>query len=299
MMKASKRMPPYLLLYAVGIIAISFSSIFVRWSEADVAVIAMYRLLLTNVLMLPFVWKYRQPLLKLDRSQWLLLMLSGAMLGLHFLLWMGSLRYTTVASSTVLLSLEPLLVMIASYFLFKAAINKAMVIGIGIAMIGSIMIGAGDFSLSDEALYGDLLSFLGAVVVAVHMLIGKHLLKRTQVFAYNFWAFFFAACLLAIYNVINRNPFTGYSTKEWGLFLLLAIVPTLLGHYVFNFLMKRMAAATVSMSVLGEPIFASLLALALLKEKITLYSMAAGMLMLYGVWVFIRYGKDNQLVKNS
>jgi len=288
---------PYLLLYVLGILAISFSSIFVRWSEADVAVIAMYRLLLTNMLMLPFIWKFRKPLLRLDRSQWLLLMLSGAMLGLHFLLWMGSLRYTTVASSTVLLSLEPLLVMIASYFLFKADINKAMIAGIGIAMIGSIMIGAGDFSLSGEALYGDLLSFLSAVAVAVHMLIGKHLLKRTQVFAYNFWAFFFAACLLAVYNVINRNPFIGYSAKEWGLFLLLAIVPTLLGHYVFNYLMKRMAAATVSMSVLGEPIFASLLALVLLKESIAMYSIAAGLLMLYGVWIFIRYGKVNQLNK--
>jgi drug/metabolite transporter (DMT)-like permease len=282
----------YELLYLVGIVAISFSSIFVKWSEADVAVVAMYRLYLTNLLLLPFAWKYRRELFSLTRKQWLLLGASGVMLGLHFLLWMASLRFTSVASSTVILTLEPVMVMLGSYWIYKSKANSAMLAGMGIAIIGSVMIGAGDFSLSGDALTGDVLSFFGTVAVAAHMLIGKGLRDSVSAFAYNFWVFFIAASALALYNVGVGNPFTGYSSNEWGLFLLLAIVPTLFGHYLFNWLLKYMNATAVSMSVLGEPVISSLLAWVLLKESLTGYQLVAGAFILSGVWLFIRRGQD-------
>lgn len=283
------------LLYLIGIIAISFSAIFVRWSEADVAVIAMYRLYLTNVLLLPFAWKYRSSLFRLSSRQWGWLAASGAMLALHFLLWMASLRYTTVASSTVILTLEPLMVLLGSYWLFRTKANNMMLWGMGIAIAGSIVIGAGDFRLSGTALYGDALSFLGTVAVALHMLIGKKLREGVDAFPYNFWVFAFAASFLAVYNIVQGHAFTGYEAREWGIFLLLAIVPTLFGHYLFNWLLKYMNAAAVSMSVLGEPVIASLLAWLLLKESLSAYQLGAGVFILFGVWLFLRYGeKTNQ-----
>ncbi|MDQ6419503.1 DMT family transporter [Paenibacillus sp. LHD-117] len=292
MNRSTKGFSAYELLYLVGIIAISFSSIFVKWSDADVAVIAMYRLYLTNLLLLPFAWKYRRELFSLTRRQWLMLGASGAMLGLHFLLWMASLRLTTVASSTVILTLEPVIVMLGSYWIYKTKANAAMLAGMGIAIIGSVVIGAGDFSLSGDALAGDVLSFFGTVAVAVHMLIGKGLRDSVGAFAYNFWVFLFAATALAFYNIGVGNPFTGYSSKEWGLFLLLAIVPTLFGHYLFNWLLKYMNATAVSMAVLGEPVISSLLAWLLLKEALSGYQLIAGAFILSGVWLFIRFGQD-------
>lgn len=280
------------LLYIVGIIAISFSSIFVRWSEADVAVIAMYRLYLTNLLMLPFVWRYRHEFMKLTARQWGMLSVSGVMLGAHFLLWMASLRLTTVASSTVLLTLEPLLVMLGSYMLFRTKTNRMMLIGLGIALLGSVLIGAGDFSLSGDALIGDVLSMLAAAAVAVHMLAGKQLRNGMSAFVYNFSVFALAATSLGVYNIAMGNPFTGYSEREWGLFLLLAIIPTLFGHYLFNWLLKYMNAAAVSMAVLGEPVISSLLAWRLLRESLSVYQLAAGTFILFGVWLFMRYGKE-------
>ncbi|MGM0883540.1 MAG: DMT family transporter [Bacillota bacterium] len=292
MSRANKPLAAYELLYIIGIIAISFSAIFVRWSSADVAVIAMYRLYLTNLLMLPFVWKYRAELFQLSARQWRLLTSSGMMLALHFLLWMASLRLTTVASSTVILTLEPVLVMLGSYWLFRTKANRMMLWGMGIALVGSIFIGSGDFKLSEEALVGDILSLLGAVAIAAHMLIGKQLRKDTGVFAYNFWVFAIAATTLALYNLVRGNSFTGYSWNEWGIFLLLAIVPTIFGHYLFNWLLKHMSATAVSMYVLGEPVIASLLAWVLLKEALSAYQLAAGVLIIFGVWLFIRHGKE-------
>ncbi|MCA0756830.1 DMT family transporter [Paenibacillus sp. N4] len=292
LVREQKTFQAFELLYVIGIVAISFSSIFIRWSSADVAVIAMYRLYLTNLLMLPLAWKYRAELLGLSARQIKLLAASGLMLGLHFLLWMTSLRLTTVASSTVILTLEPVLVMLGSYLLFRTKVNRIMLWGMGLALIGSVIIGSGDFQLSREALTGDVLSFLGAAAVAVHMLIGKQLRADISAFAYNFWVFFIAATALAAYNLALGLPFTGYGAGEWGIFLLLAIVPTLFGHYLFNWLLKHMSAAAVSMSVLGEPVIASLLAWMLLKEALTAYQLGAGALILFGVWLFIRFGKE-------
>lgn len=289
-----KKAATFELLYVVGIIAISFSSIFVRWSNAEPSVIAMYRLYLTNLLMLPLFLKYGKQTFQLTRKQWGGLLFSGIMLGLHFLFWMSSLRYTSVASSTVILTLEPILVMLGSFLLFGAKINKAMLIGMILALVGSIAIGAGDFTLAGTALKGDLLSLLGAVAVAIHMLIGKQLIGQMSAFVYNFWVFFAAATSLAVYNVAIGAPFTGYAPREWGIFLLLAIVPTLFGHYLFNWLMKFISAAAVSMAVLGEPVFSSLLAWILLKEQLSPLQLGAGTVILCGVWIFIRYGSEHR-----
>ncbi|MCM3785718.1 DMT family transporter [Neobacillus mesonae] len=293
MSTAKSSFSKYEMLYIIGIIAISFSSIFVRWSDAEVSVIAMYRLLLTNLLMAPLLYKYRHEIFRMTKKEWLFLAASGVMLGLHFLLWMGSLRLTTVASSTVILTLEPILVMLGSMWLFGIRPNKVMLIGMGMAVIGSIVIGAGDFHISGDALLGDFLSFLGTIAVAIHMLFGQHLRKNISAYVYNFWVFLFAGASLAAYNGVNSIPFTGYDAREWGIFLLLAIVPTLFGHYLFNWLLKVMNAATVSMSVLGEPVFSSILAWILLGEALTNVQLVAGFIILLGVWIFLRYGKNN------
>ncbi|AJY77653.1 DMT family transporter [Paenibacillus beijingensis] len=222
-------------LYIVGIIAISFSSIFVRWSDAEVSVIAMYRLYLTNLILLPLAWKYRKELFRLKGRDWMWLALSGVALGFHFLFWMGSLRLTTVASSTVILTLEPILVMIGSYMLYRTRTNRVMIAGMMLAAIGSAAIGAGDFGMSDAALLGDALSLLGTVAVAVHMLIGKQLRERLEAFVYNFWVFGMAATTLGIYNVAEGIP---------------------------------------------------------LGERLSAIQLYAGLLILLGVWLFIRFGKE-------
>lgn len=283
---------PLEILYVIGIIAISFSSIFIRWSDAEVSVIGMYRLYFTNLLLLPLAIRYRKELFRIQPKTWLMLGISGLMLALHFLLWMGSLRLTTVASSTVILTLEPIMVVIGSYFLFRTRTNRFMIIGMGMAVLGSVAIGWGDFALSGTALQGDILSFLGTIAVAIHMLISKHIRSHMEALIYNFWVFFIAGSVMALYNVFHDIPFTGYAAKDWGVFWLLAIVPTLFGHYLFNWLLKYMNAGAVSMAVLGEPVFASLLAFWLLGESLTGIQLGAGVLILLGVWVFIRFGKD-------
>lgn len=290
---SSRSTSKYYLLLFVGIIAVSFSAIFVKWSEAPASVIGMYRLLMTNVLLLPWVFQYRHEWRQLTRVDAIKLASSGFFLGLHFLLWMESLRHTTVASSTMILALEPILVMLGSFWLFKHRTSKASIIGVGIALIGVIMIGWGDFALSQQALYGDLLSVLGTIAVVIHLLLGQDLRRRVTSFVYNFAVFLVAGLCLALYNWGAGYSFTNYPAREWMIFLLMAVVPTVLGHMLFNWLLKYVSATSISMSILGEPVGASILAWIMLGEVMTPLQMIACILLLSGVWLFLK--KERQV----
>ncbi|BFT71714.1 DMT family transporter [Paenibacillus sp. P36] len=285
MNKTKVPIPVFLL---IGIIAISFSAIFVRWSDAPAAVTAMYRLLMTNVLMLPFLWSYRSEITRIRLRDWLRTAASGIALGLHFLFWMDSLRFTTVASSTAILTLEPIFVLVGAFLLYGQRTNRAAILAMCVAIVGAICIGWGDFQFSGAALKGDFLSLIGTVAVALHMLWGKGLRERISAFVYSFFVFLFAGLVLAVTNVMTGTSFTAYPAKEWGVFLLLAIIPTVFGHYVFNWLLKYMKASSVSMTVLGEPLGATILAYFLLGEKITAIQLLAGCLLLVGVGLFLR-----------
>jgi drug/metabolite transporter (DMT)-like permease len=217
-----------------------------------------------------------------------MLFLSGILLALHFLFWMGSLKLTTVASSTILLSLQPIFVMIGAYIGFKEKTSKSAMLSMVVAIIGASMIGWGDIGISITNIQGDILSVLGTIVVAIHMLIGQSLLKSIPSTLYSFMVFLVAVMVFALYNMTLDIPMTGYSHADWGIFLLLAIVPTVFGHVLFNWLLKQVTAATISMAILGEPVGASLLAILLLNEPLSLTQFIGGLIVLLGLYFFLQ-----------
>ncbi|WP_379139996.1 DMT family transporter [Paenibacillus sp. sgz500992] len=288
----SKKPPvPIPLLMLIGIVAISFSSIFIKWSSAPVSVQGMYRLLFTSLLMLPFARPYSGAAFALRRKDWLLLLVSGAMLALHFLLWMGSLKFTSVASSTMIMALEPVFIMLGAYLLYKEKSSMSAIAGLAIAIFGVVFIGWGDIGLSSDNLKGDLLSIGGTAAVAAHLLIGQKLVARMPSYLYSLIVFIAAAFVFAVYNLLAGIPFFDYPPREWGIFVLLAIVPTVFGHILFNWLLQYASATTVSMNILGEPVGASILAFLLLGEQLTILQWAGGVLVMGGLAVYLYAGR--------
>lgn len=253
----------------------------------------MYRLLIITACLLPFLIFQRVEITRISIRSWFQLLVSGVALGLHFLFWMGSLRFTSVASSTAILTLEPIFVMLGSLWIFQQKITQRAMLSMIIAVIGASLMGWGDFRFSGTALQGDLLSLLGTLVIVIHMLIGKNLRVHMSAFVYSFFVFLFAGLILAFYNLTQGYSFTAYPARDWGVFVLLALIPTLCGHYLFNWLLKYMNATSVSMSILGEPIGATILAYYILGENISLIQVAAGGILLIGVAFFIRSNRSD------
>lgn len=286
-MKTNKPPLPVPLLMVVGIVAISFSAIFIKWSQAPASVQGMYRLFFTSLLMLPFAGKYGGALKALKKGDWLMLAASGIMLALHFLLWMDSLSYTSVASSTMIMALEPAFIMIGSAILFRERYPAAAVAGLLLAIAGTAFIGWGDFGLSADHIKGDLLSLGGTFAVAVHLMIGKRLVARMPAYLYSLGVFLVAAVAFAAYNAVSGISFVAYPPREWGIFVLLAIIPTVFGHILFNWLLQYTSATTVSMNILGEPVGASILAYMLLGERLGSAQWIGGLIVLGGLGVYL------------
>lgn len=211
---------------------------------------------------------------------------------------MDSLKHTTVASSMILTTLEPVFVMIGAYFLFKEKTSPIGLLSVCLAITGSIIIASGDIGLSSTALYGDFLSILGTLAVAIHMLAGQNLCRKIPPSIYSTFVFLIGGTILLFYNLANNVSLVHYTKNDWIIFLLLAFIPNIFGHVLFNWLLKYVDATTISMSILGEPIGAIILAYLLLGEGITLLQTIGGVLAIFGVGIFLKT-KSNSVASQT
>ncbi|MGG1619405.1 DMT family transporter [Paenibacillus sp. NRS-1782] len=284
-MKINKPFHPYILLF-IAILAVSISSIMIKSSDTPTSVAGMYRLYISVIIMLPFVpWKMLRSL-KMNKKDWSTVFLAGLFLGLYFLFWMESLVYTSVASSMVILSLQPLFVMMGSFFMFRERSNILTILCLIAALFGSIIIAWGDIGVSKEALIGDGLSLLGTILVSAYMLAGQKVSHKIDANLYSVIVFFLGGSVMLVYNMLNNYSLIEYDSSDWMYFFLLALIPTIFGQYIFNLLLKSMGATTVSVGIIGEPVLAIILAYFFLGEIISASQFIGGMMTLFGMGMY-------------
>jgi drug/metabolite transporter (DMT)-like permease len=277
--------PPVLVLL-VGIVSVSFASILIRLADAPPLVISAYRLVLASLILAPFAWwQVRDELRALPRGTLGLAMVSGVFLAAHFATWITSLDYTSVASSVGLVSTYPAFVAVASYLWLGERASWRTVAGILIAVAGSVVVGYGDLGAGSEPLLGDLLALLGGLAGAGYMLVGRSVRRTASLLAYIFVAYSTGAAVLVMVCLVAGQPFTGYSRETYLVLLLLALVPQILGHSSFNWALRYLSATFVSVTVLGEPIGATLLAILVLGEVPPPIRMGGVALILAGIYL--------------
>ena len=269
---------------ALGVVAISTSSVLIRLAEASPLAVGGWRLLLAWLLLTPVGWPaFRREVGRLARRERLLLALSALALATHFGTWITSLTYTTVASSVILVTTTPIYVALASWLLWQEAISRRRALAIAVAMIGSVVISYGDLAISGQALLGDLLALLGALAMAAHLLIGRSLRRRLSTWAYVWPCYGLAGLLLMVLCTATGQALTGYSRDTYLALVLLAIVPQVIGHSVFNWALAHVSPLLVTLSILGEPIGASVLAFLVLHEAPPAAAWLGGPLILAGI----------------
>ena len=275
----------------VAVLAVSTSAILVRWSDAPAVVLAFYRVLLTTMLVSPFLLtRYRGDLGAFERRDFLVAILTGAALAVHFAAYFESLAWTSVAASVTLVQSQPLFVAIGAFALLRERIGLRKAVGIGTAIAGMIAMSAGEFLAGAAVegahpLYGNALAVLGAVMAAIYVLVGRSLRQRVALVPYVLVVY--TACTFTLLGVavIQDLPLSGYGRREWLLFLALAVGPGLFGHTVVNWALEHVESAVVSVSLLGEPVGATTLALVLLAEAPGPATVAGGLVVLAGIYV--------------
>jgi drug/metabolite transporter (DMT)-like permease len=216
---------------------------------------------------------------------------SGGLLALHFWSWIASLEYTSVASSTVLVTTNPVWVALASVVLLRERPSGLAVIGIAIALLGTLLTFTADLHANDKfehAAFGNGLAVIGAITASGYLLIGRALRNRLPLLSYVALSYSTAALLLGVGSALHGVQVSSFSNAAWIALVLLALGPQLIGHTAFNFSLRYMSATLVSLAILGEPIGAALLAWLLLGETFSAIQLAGFCLLLFGIYLAAR-----------
>ena len=280
-----------MIMIVIGIMGISLSAIFVRYSQAPSVVTAAYRLLWTVALMAPVVFlsgPRREELFSTDKKTALLCAVSGIFLALHFVLWFESLRHTSVASSTTIVCTEVIWVALGFCIFLGGKLSAKAVLAIVITLAGSMLIAWSDSASEGNHLYGDFLALLAAIVVAVYTLIGRVARTTTSTTIYTFIVYLFSAVTLVLITLFKGCSLTGYGASGIVVGLLLAVFSTILGHSIFSWCLKFLSPTFVSASKLCEPVVAALFAVFLFGEIPGILQIAGGLVILGGVLYYSR-----------
>jgi drug/metabolite transporter (DMT)-like permease len=286
--------PPYIPIL-IGVISVALSAIFVKLATADAGVIAFYRMLFSVLLMLPlFLLKYRKEVLLLGKKDWIFSALAGVFLAFHFILWFESLNYTSVASSTVLVTLQPIFAFAGTYFFFKEKVSFKTILAATIAILGSVIISSGDFKLSGTAFFGDMLALAACALITAYLLFGQDVRKRLSLITYTFVVYSISTITLFFYVVIKGESFGPYSESDWFWFVMLALIPNLLGHTLFNWSLKWVSTNVLSIAILFEPVGAAILAFYVFNETLAASQITGGLIVITGILLFV---VDGNMIK--
>ena len=284
-MKINPKIVKLIVLLGVGFT--SLSAIFGRLITAPSLISSMYRMAFSAlILAVPALVKCRGEIQAAGRKNVLLCLLSGIFLGFHFALYLGSLKYTSIASSTVLIDMEVVFVALVLLF-FHERIPKRGVIGMLLALAGSVVIAAGDRGGGSHILFGDLLAITGAMANSVYTLIGRSERKHMSTTAYTFLVYTSAAVTLLLSALLSGAPLTGYPPTDYLWIFSMTVCCTMLGHSVYSWALKYISAAFISTAKLGEPIFATLLGVLIISEIPKLNQIIGGIIVIFGILIYL------------
>lgn len=279
---------PGLLILAV--MSIATAAIFIKLcDDAAPIVIAAARLSISAVALIPIAIVTQGGLTRnVSRRHWGRMALAGGFLAAHFFFWITSLRHTSVVSSVVLVTTNPIFTGIASYFLFREPITRPMAVGILLAVAGGGIIAYGDAGADAGSIYGNIMSLCGAITASSYFLVGRSVRRDVDTMNYIVPVYSIAALLLLAGVLVMGERIFGFAAATYVYFALLALIPQLIGHSIFNWALKYMSATMIAVCILGEPIGATILAAGFLGETIRAGQAVGGGLILAGIFLAAR-----------
>jgi drug/metabolite transporter (DMT)-like permease len=279
---------PYAVLFT-GVVAVSWSAIFIRQADAPALVIGSYRMVLASapLALLAIVQGRRQPERPAEGVvAWMVL--SGALLAAHFAFWIESLKHTSVVTSVVLVAAQPLYVALLSPIFLREPVERRVWLAIGVASLGAAVMASEDLRDGLGTLGGDLYALLGGVASAAYIMVGRRVRPYVSWERYVGIVYPLSAVGLVAMMLIAGDAVTGYSTKTYVMMGLLALVPQVIGHTSINWSLAHFSAVIVSIAILLEPVITTALAIPILDEVPTGIEWGGAALVLAGVYMALR-----------
>lgn len=277
----------------VGVLALSFSAMFVRWANAPGPITAFYRLFFSIFLLLPFLL----PRLKKNpdarsRSIWFPI-LAGIFTACDLALWTSSLSYTTAANATLLGNTAPLWVALGTWLILKQSLTTAFWRGLIITLIGAALIMGTDFILHPRFGVGDLMATFTGFFYGGYYLITEKSRAHFDSVTHIWFVGIGASIALFIINSILQYPFLGYDRLTWLVFLSSAVVSQLIGYMALAYALGHLPASIVAPTMVLQPVVTAILAIPFLGEIPTVWQGIGGAIALVGIYIVNRSHQQN------
>ena len=282
---------PFVVL-GIGLAAISFGAIFARLAQAEGVgslAVATWRLGFAALIITPVAFlQSRHELARLTRKQIVMALAAGFFLALHIATRISSLEYTSVASSTALVTTNPLWIGLASFLIFRETPTKMMIGGIALSFAGSLFIFWSDSQnagAGSNPMLGNLLALVGSWCFSAYLLIGRRLRAGLGLPAYIWLAYGAAALFLFAASGAGGAELFALSNTAWLVLLAMALGPQLLGHTAYNWSLRYVSATFVAVVTLGEPVGSALMAFIIFGEGFAPLQFVGFSLLLVGIYL--------------
>ncbi len=257
---------------------------------------AFYRVVFTTLLLLPLARGVTAEMASTSRRDLVAAGVAGFALAAHFATWFESVDRTTIAASVTLVQTQPLFVAAGAAILLREHVTRTTVLGILIALGGSVIMSADGFLDPGQApapLLGNALAILGAIAAAAYVLAGRSIRQRVDVVPYVLVVYSVAALGLLGLVLASGHDLLGYPAREWLLFLGMAVGPGILGHTLINWALEHVESSVVSVSLVGEPVGSTILAVILFSEIPGALTLAGGGIVISGIILAARAGRTS------
>ena len=266
----------------IGILCISIFPVIVRMNLTSGLISAFYRMAIATAIILPFALYKKK--LKLENIKMLLpMMVCGILFASDIAVWNISIQNSSATQATLLTNLSPIWVGVFSLLFLNFRPRKSFWLGTLIALIGMTVFVGVDTILNLQLDFAFFLGILSGVLYALYILVSKSVLEKLEVITFITYSMIFSTIFLFFINYVFGEQFFGFSNKAWVSLFVQGIVCQLIAWLLISYSTQKMRATRVSLSLLSQAIFATILAAIFVNEKITGIQMIGSVIILAGI----------------
>jgi drug/metabolite transporter (DMT)-like permease len=279
---------------AIGILCISFSPIFVKLAGTSPLSAAFYRVFVAWVCLVPYCIIKNK--LGVSKKQLVIAVIAGMVFAADIAVWNMSLLKINATVSTLIANLAPLWVGLMSFVLFKKRSGRLFWIGTCIAIAGMVILVGYQHTLHLEFNAGILLAMLASLLYAAYIMITKNIMAGINVFTFMFYSMMGASAFLLLIGIFMGNNMVDFPLRVWLYFIGMGLLCQLVGWLTINYSLRYLESTKVSIALLSQTVFAGLLAVFLLNEKLEAKEIIGSVIVLAGIAItFLK----NRSIKTS
>ncbi len=255
------------MLLVAGVFFISTSVFFIRLADIEPITLSAFRLLVATVFLFPvFLRDYRLYKGKIKKKTLLAPVWPAVMLYIHFLSWLTGARLTPAVNASLIVNLVPLVMPALLYIFLREKISRLEALATVLALAGVGILGASDFRINPEFLYGDLLCFISMIFYSIYLVLSRKNVELESFWLYIVPLYFMAFVFCFLTALLFEDPLRYYATKDLLLALGLGLVPTVIGHTVMNYVMQRLPGQVVTIFSMFQFVFVGIMAYFIFNE---------------------------------